>query len=262
MTKLLTGAVVLLAASALPFSASAQSEEDASRRVFMLGAAVHASTNPYETAKNDVELGALPLFFFQQGRVQLDLGGLSWRALDAGAVQLDARISPRIPFVDPDDTEMFDELDRDIGVDAGLRLSAQRGAFSASAEYLIDITDQSGGQSVDLNLAWSALLTDRLELEVSAGVVWSDADLSTWLYGIGADEALGGLVYEFGETPGAPSGGVWTPNLGVQARYQLTERTLLIGGVQAEFYGSDITDSPLMADDGSAGVFVGVMRRF
>ena len=34
------------------------------------------------------------------------------------------------------------------------------------------------------------------------------------------------------------------------------------GGLEADFYSSDITDSPLMADDSSTGLFVGVMRRF
>lgn len=262
MTKLLTGAALVFAAFALPVSAHAQTEDSAPRRVLMLGAGVHAETNPFESAKNDVEFGAVPLFLFQQGRLQLDLDGVTWRAMELGPVQLDARLSPRIPFVDPDDTEDFDWLDRDIGVDAGLKLSAERGAFSASAEYLIDVSDQSGGQSVDLNVAWNTSPLPRLDVEVSAGVVWSDADLSTWQYGIGQDEAQGGLVYEFGETPGAPSGGVWTPELGLQTRYQLTDRTMLIGGVKADFYSSDITDSPLMADDSSVRVFVGVMRRF
>lgn len=262
MTKLPTGAALVLAAFALPASAYAQSDERAPGRVLMLGAGAYAVTNPYESAKDDVALGGLPFFVFQQGRLNIDLSGLSWTALDGGAVQLHARISPRIPLVDPDETELFDHLDRDVGVDAGFRLSLDQGAFSVSAEYLVDISDQSGGQSVDLAVGWRVAASRKLELEASAGVVWSDADLSTWLYGIGRNEAQNGRVYEFGETPGAPSGGAWTPNLGLQARYQLTERTVLIGGVEADFYSSDVTDSPLMADDSSAGLFVGVMRRF
>ena len=262
MTRYLTGAALIAAAFALPVSAFAQYEEPDTGRVLMLGAGAYAVTNPYESAKDDLELGALPLFLFQQGRLTVDLSGVSWRALELGPLQLDARLSPRIPLVDPDDTELYDGLDRDVGVDAGLRVGAQRGAFSASAEYLIDISDQSGGQSVDLNIAWSAAPTERLELEVSAGALWSDEDLSTWLYGLTTEEAVMARAYEFGVSPGAPSGGVWTPHLGVQARYRLTDRTLLIGGLEADFYSSDITDSPLMADDSSTGLFVGVMRRF
>jgi len=262
MTKLLPTVALVCAANLLSSQAQAQAQEPEPGRVLMLGAGAYAVTNPYESAKDDVELGALPLFLFQQGRLTVDLSGVSWRALEAGPFQLDARLSPRIPLVDPDDTELFDGLDRDIGVDAGLRIAAERGAFSASAEYLIDISDQSGGQSVDLTIAWSAAPTERLELEISAGVVWSDEDLSTWLYGLTTEEAVMARAYEFGVTPGAPSGGVWTPHLGIQARYHLTERTLLIGGLEADFYNSDITDSPLMADDGSTGLFVGVMRRF
>lgn len=260
MTKLLPIAGLLCAA--IFFPARAQAQEPDNRRILMLGAGAYAVTNPYESAKDDVQLGALPLFLFQQGRLKVDLGGVSWRALDAGPLQLEARLSPRIPLVDPDDTELFDALDRDIGVDAGFRVSVGRGAFSASADYLIDISDQSGGQSVELNLAWSAAPTDRLELEVSAGVLWSDEDLSTWLYGLTIREAVMTRAYEFGVTPGAPSGGVWTPHLGVQARFQLTDRTTLIGGLEGDFYNSDITDSPLMADDSSTALFVGVMRRF
>ena len=66
MTKLLTGAALVLAAFALPASASAQSDERAPGRVLMLGAGAYAVTNPYESAKDDVALGGLPLFVFQQ----------------------------------------------------------------------------------------------------------------------------------------------------------------------------------------------------
>ena len=74
----------IAAAFALPVSAFAQYEEPDTGRVLMLGAGAYAVTNPYESAKDDLELGALPLFLFQQGRLTVDLSGVSWRALELG----------------------------------------------------------------------------------------------------------------------------------------------------------------------------------
>ena len=60
MTRYLTGAALIAAAFALPVSAFAQYEEPDTGRVLMLGAGAYAVTNPYESAKDDLELGALP----------------------------------------------------------------------------------------------------------------------------------------------------------------------------------------------------------
>lgn len=260
MTIKLTGFALFSALIIIPGTATAQDAEP--ERLIMLGAGVYIGSNPYESAKDDTQAGVLPLFLYQQGRVRLDLSGVTLRAYSSGPFTVEGRLSPRIPLTEPKDTLDFSYLERDVGVDAGVRLSAQRGGLLASVEYLADISDQSQGQSVDLAMSWAFEPTPRLGLELSAGVVWSDADLSTWLYGIRQDEALGGPVYQYGDTLGASSNGVWTPHLGVQARYQLTQRTLLIGGVNADIYSNDVTDSPLISEDASAGVFLGVMRRF
>lgn len=260
MTINLNGFVLFAALIMTPGTATAQ--DAGPERLIMLGAGVYIESNPFESAKDDTQAGVLPMFLYQQGRVRFDLSGVTLRAYSNGPFTVEGRLSPRIPLTEPKDTLDFSFLERDVGLDAGVRLSAQRGGLLVSVEYLADISDQSQGQSVDIAMSWTFEPTPRLELELSAGVVWSDADLSTWLYGIRQDEALGGPAYQYGETFGASSNGVWTPNLGVQARYQLTERTLLFAGLEADFYNSDITDSPLMADDSSTGLFVGVMRRF
>lgn len=231
-------------------------------RLFLLGAGAAVQTTPYATAKNDTEVQVSPVFVFQQGRFSADLSGIGITAFEGQGLSLSARVNPRLPLMDPSDTEAFKDLDRKFGVDLGGQIQFERGPFSARLSYLADISDQSEGQEVSVEMSWRFQPTSKLSLEVNSGVSWQDEALSTWLYGIGTQEAGDGPVYDFGQSPNAPSGGQWVPSIGAQARYQITDRLFLMGGVETEFYGSDITDSPLMDDDTTLGTYVGLMRRF
>ncbi|MBX9615173.1 MAG: MipA/OmpV family protein [Caulobacteraceae bacterium] len=246
----------------MAFGTAAHAQSDEPGHLLLLGAGVYATSNPYESALEEVEGGVLPLFVYQNRYLTADLSGLAVTAFDNGRFKLEGRVSPRLQLVDPKDTRDFAFLERDAGVDVGARLSATAGPATLSVEYLLDALDESGGQEVNADLSVSFSPAERLSIEVAAGLSWKDDALATWLYGLGEDEVGRLRAYEFGRSPSAPSGGAFVPSLGVQMRYQIGERLYLIAAAEVESYNDDITDSPLMAKGWTTAGFVSLVRRF
>ncbi|GEM_PF-1004032 len=264
MIDRLSGAALLAACLlvALAPPARAQSEEAEPERLFLLGAGAYAAANPYESAKEKTGTGVLPLFFYQDRRFTADLSGLAVKVLAGDRLTLEGRIAPRFQLVDPKETRDFAFLERDLGVDVGGRASTGLGPATLSLEYLADVSGETKGQEVNLDLTLEAAPTDRLTLQAAAGLSWKDEKLATWLYGLKTDEVGPGRAYEFGRTRGAPSGGVVVPSLGAQARYRIGERAYVIAAAEIELFDDDITKSPLVAKKSAAAGFVGLVRRF
>lgn len=245
-----------------PLAARAQEAEQPPERLFLLGAGVYATTNPYASAKKKTQSGVLPLFVYQTQRFTADLSGLAVTAWSSDHFKLEGRVAPRFQLVDPKDTRDFSFLKRNAGVDLGGRLSGAAGPATMSVEYLRDVTDQTKGQEINLDLTLSATPLEKLSVDVVAGVSWKDEKLATWLYGLRETEVGKARAFEYGRTAKAASGGVLVPSLGIQARYQVTDRLFVIAAAEVELFDKDITDSPLMAKDHSAAGFVSLVRRF
>lgn len=247
-------------------AARAQDEAPAAprppERLLLLGAGVYATSNPYESAREEADGGFLPLFVYQDRFVRADLSGLAINTYANDRFELVTRIAPRFQFIDPKETRDFSFLDRDMGVDLGVRLGSAIGPARVSLEYLADVSGETEGQELTLDATVEATPIDRLSVEAVASLSWKDEALATWLYGVRQSEAGPGRAYEFGRSPGAPSGGVWVPSFGVQMRYQINDRVFVLAATEVEVFGDDITDSPLMAKDFTVAGFVALVRRF
>jgi len=265
MIDRLSGAALLAVCLLLAVAPSARAQpvgDEEPGRLFLLGAGAYAASNPYESAKDKIGTGVLPLFFYQDRRFTADLNGLAVKACRNERFTLEGRIAPRFQLVDPKETRNFAFLQRDVGVDVGGRASAAFGPATLAVEYLADVSGETKGQELNLDLTLAAAPSDRLSLEAVAGLSWKDEKLATWLYGLRADEVGAARAYEFGRSPGAPSGGVVVPSLGVQARYRIGERAYVIAAAEVELFDDDIVDSPLVARKSAAAGFVGLVRRF
>lgn len=256
----LAGVVLVLCGLAPATGAHAQSDEP--ERLLLVGAGAYVSTNPYASAKKQTQTGVLPLFVYQNSFLTADLSGLSVKAYQTDHFKLEGRVAPRFQLVDPKDTRDFKFLKREAGVDVGGKLSGTAGPATLSLEYLTNASGNSKGQEINLDLTMSAQPTEKLSVEVVAGVSWKDEKLATWLYGLTEKEIGRAKAYQFGRTPGAPTGGVLVPSLGAQARYQINDRLMAMVAAEVEIFDNDITKSPLIAKDHAAAGFVSLVRRF
>lgn len=255
-------AIAACALALTPLAAHAQEAEPPPERLFLLGVGAYATTNPYATARKKTQTGVLPLFVYQTRRLTADLSGLAVTAWGNDHFKLEGRIAPRFQLVDPKDTRDFAFLKRDVGADVGGRLSGAAGPATLSVEYLGDVAGETKGHEVNLDLTLSASPLEKLSIDVVASVSWKDEKLATWLYGLKEAEVGKAGAFEYGRTARAASGGVLVPSLGVQARYQVTDRLFVIAAAEVEIFDKDITDSPLMAKDHAAAGFVSLVRRF
>ncbi|MDG2531688.1 MipA/OmpV family protein [Caulobacter endophyticus] len=260
MIDRLSGAALLAACLLAALSPSARAEEP--ERLFLLGVGAYAAANPYESAREKTGTGLLPLFFYQDRRFTADLSGLAVKAYATDRFTLEGRVAPRFQLVDPKETRDYALLRRDVGIDVGGRAGAAFGPATVSLEYLADVSGETKGHEVNLDLTLAAAPTERLTIEAMAGLSWKDEKLATWLYGLKTGEVGAARAYEFGRTAGAPSGGVVVPSLGVQARYRVGERAYVIAAAEVELFDDDITQSPLVAKKSAAAGFVGLVRRF
>ncbi|WP_019960538.1 MipA/OmpV family protein [Woodsholea maritima] len=260
MTSSFIPFVTMLGFALCSTSALAQAEP-ASERTLLLGAGAYVSTNPYTGADDTVETGLLPFFVYKTDRFNIDLSGLSVTAFEVNGFTLEGRLSPRYLLVDPGEIQAFKTLKRDIGLDAGIKVTRTMGGFEFSAEYLHDVVGETKGGEANLVAAYGFSPMERMTVGVAGTLSWKDSELATWLYGIRREDGLS-YRYEFGDTPNTPSKGVFVPSLGVQMRYQLTERLSVFTAAQVEIYNSDITDSPLMKEDYSASGFISLVRQF
>ncbi len=87
------------------------------------------------------------------------------------------------------------------------------------------------------------------------GVSWMSADLARYHFGtLDREEARG-------VTPYRPGTAV-VPDVGVFATRRMGERWSLQGGLQYRFLPDELSDSPLLNDDGVAVVVLGMSYRF
>lgn len=181
---------------------------------------------------------------------------------------LDALLSVRLDGWDADDLSASElaevGIDRNLLVDRKNELDAGFGASYSSSNWgklsltaKADVTNASGGYEVAL-LYQAAFDRWGGALVPSAGISYWSNDLSNYYYGTLPKEVAAGVTsYQ--------PGSAIVPNLGVTYLRALPNKWLFFGGIQYQWLGDDILDSPLVdpsARHGLPSVFVGFSRSF
>jgi len=247
--------LLLVAAVSAAGQATAEDTPQESSGAFVVGIGGYAARNPFAGAKDELEMGVIPYISYETERFRLDLNGLALTAYSNDQLKAELLVSPRWQLTDISENEGFEDIKRDTGVDLGARLSAQLGSLTGSLTYKSDISDESGGQEVDVNVGYGFSIGPRLILGTQVGVYARDEDLSTYMFGVYPDEARPGrLAYSPGET--------LTPYAGVQLNYAVTSRISAVLAVQVEHYFEEITESPLMKRGDAASSFFALLYAF
>lgn len=248
-------ALLVLAAVSAAGQAAAEDTSDERSSHLVVGIGGYAAQNPFAGAKDDLEAGVIPYFSYETERLTLDLNGLALTAYSNDILRAELLVSPRWQLTDISDNEGFEDIKRDTGVDLGARVSVQRGPLSGSLTYKSDVSNESRGQEIDVNVGYGLSIAPRLMLGTEVGVYARDKDLSTYMFGVYPDEAKAGRpAYSPGET--------LTPYAGVQVNYEVTSRISAVVAVQIELYPDEITKSPLMKRSEAASSFFALLYAF
>ena len=248
-------AFLVLAAVSASGQAIAEDAPDEHSGGLVVGIGGYVAQNPFAGAKDDLEAGAFPYFSYETERLTLDLNGLALTAYSNDTFKAELLVSPRWQLSDISDNEGFEDIERDTGMDLGAKVSAQRGRFSGSLTYKADVSNESHGQEIDVNVGYGLNIAPRLMLGTEVGVYARNEDLSTYMFGVYPDEAKSGrLAYSPGET--------LTPYAGVHTIYAVSSRISAVLAVQIELYPDEITESPLIKHSEAASSFFALLYAF
>ena len=247
-------AMALAAGLAFPCLAAVASTQDAEPR-WTAGLGVVVNSNPYRGADDDVEATAIPYIAYENDWLSVSPEGAAVAFYRGEAFRLEALVAPRWQFAEPGDVSGLEDIERDIAVDGGFRVSAASGPVTVSLAYLADLSGKHEGQEATLSVAAETALTSRFAISAEAGACWRDSDLGTYMYGIYADEVRPGRAAYSADDSVAPF-------MAAMGRYALTERVAIVGAIEVEAIPDTGRDSPIIDADARYGAFLGLMVRF
>lgn len=145
--------------------------------------------------------------------------------------------------------------DRDFSLDIGLAASWRvKGVGQFEASLATDMLDRSGGQ--EAAVSWTGLVrAGGWRLLPGVSVAWQSQDMVDYYYGVRPGEALVGR-------PAYAPGSAIVPELSLLATHPVGESWEFFARAGHAWLPSEITNSPLVDQDGRLSVIVGLGYTF
>jgi len=217
------------------------------------GIGVVITAKPYVGV--DAEAYIIPFINYTQGQFFVRGPSVGYRFIQTDSFALDAIGKWRFDGYDEDDSRDLEGMsDRHMTVDGGAAVSLFGDWGTLKLTALTDMLSEHDGQ--EITLAYSKEFTqDKITITPSIGLSWQSSNLLDYYYGVEANEARAGrAAYDAG------SDLAWYIGLG--GEYKLDEKWTAMAGVVYEKHGSEITDSPIVEDNYSLGIFTGLTYKF
>lgn len=228
-----------------------RSEADESHWTIGLGVSLQQSIY---TNDDDIRISPLPLISYDNGPFHIGARGFAYDVYQNDNLTLTAMLTPRLSPSFPDDDPLFDGIDRNFAVEAGANIHYEMQAFYVAAQGLIDISTAHEGYELNVKAGRKMNLGFGF-LDVSAGGIFQDANLGTYLYGIEPAEA-NGLRQAY-----RPKG-EWRPFVNASLMVPLKNNISLLAATSYKPLSDSIQDSPLIDADAEFQTTFGIMYRF
>lgn len=212
-------------------------------------------SSPYLDSSEQV-LRVIPAITYNGKRLQWFGPNLRYGLLGSGQLRLALTASYRIGvFEEKDSLALVGLGDREDTLLAGLGLQYElAGGVDLAVGYEHDVLDRIGGGEATLELS-KGFQAGGVRLVPQVSAHWSDRRLGSHDYGVPKSAELPGRpAYEVGSTV--------SYEIGVGGFAELTESWRLAASVAAEFLDSEVSRSPIVADDSLIKGFLGVVFVF
>lgn len=262
-------ALMLIAGLAVPTSAQAEnfqlqidpdnttagkhSHSEADENHWTVGLGVGLRQSIYANDE-DIRISPLPLISYDNGAYHIGARGFAYDVYQEDNLTLTAMLTPRLAPSFPDDDPLFDGIDRNFAVEAGASIQYEMRTFYVAAQGLIDISTAHDGYEINVKAGRKMNLGFGF-LDVSAGGIFQDDNLSTYLYGVEAAEA-NGLRQAY-----SPKG-EWRPFVNASLMVPLKNNISLLAATSYKPLSDSIQDSPLIDADAEFQTTFGVMYKF
>ena len=249
MRKHTPSAIALCAAMTTGSTATAEG-------TWILGAAVFGETGVYVGQSDDVSL--VPYIAYETERFEISiLDGLSYHVIARdgpgdSSTELSFVLAPRYA---PDfgDGALFDGLDRDTAIEAGLDGRYETGAFFVDARVVGDVSNTHKGYEAS---AFAGVQYDvgAFTFESGIGAKYRSSDLNQYLFGVSAADATASRA---AFSPGNSTTGFAS----FSAAYALSDSVAVVGDITFEDLGN-ATRSPLVDRSSNTSVALGLIYQF
>ena len=209
---------------------------------FGVGLGVIGRSSPYERSNEQV-VQIIPAITYSGERLQWLGPSLRYGLAGSGRLRLALTANYRIGAYAETDSPVLAGLgDRESTLLAGLGLEAELpGGFDLGLSYEHDILDRIGGGAARAEISKDFQI-GAVRLQPQLALNWLSADLGNHDFGVPASAAAPGRpIYELSST--------WSYELGVGGFFELTESWIIAATVAAELLDSEVSRSPIVADD-------------
>lgn len=243
----------LCAAAILGAAIPAQAQINGVGDGFTIGFGVIADWSPYEGSDSPSKT-PIPYLAYDWENTHLGVDGFSYNFFNTDVLEVSALLEPRWSFGDPDNSPLFEDIERDTALEAGIEVDVNLGGFFVSGKVLHDVSDVHNGFEGSAEAGFELEL-GKLQLSTSLGYAYRDKGLSQHIYGVRGDEARTGL------TAYAPDAS-WYPYVSADAIYPIGDSMGILAFARYEHLNSDATNSPLISKDRDASFGVAFLKRF
>ncbi len=251
-TNAIVFGIVLAVAAGAP-AAETQPEDQARETEWFVGAGAIVVSKPHTGVASKAY--AVPLLGYEGERLYLRgvMGG--YRLFKGERWSLGPVLRPRFEGYDATDSASLAGMDdRDPSLDAGAEWSWRADWGLITVSLVTDVLGTHHGQ--ELELSYTAMFPYAgFDFIPSAAVHWRTSNLVDYYYGVRPEEAdVNRLAYEPDDTI--------SPAVRLMVRRKLSEKWSALGVAQYEWFGSEITDSPIVEDDYVVSFMLGLTYNF
>lgn len=207
----------------------------------------------------DTTVLPIPMVYYKQGRFSLFGTQANWGFYQDNGTTVAAVVKLRSEgYEDGDSSTVEGMSDRRMTFEAGLMVSQDFAWGKLTAECTSDVLNEHKGHEIRLTASRrfaDAIGVEKLAITPAVGGNWRSKQLNDYYYGVERNEATGWRpAYSVGSTVGLLTA--------VGVSYPLSDKWELFSSVSVEWFGSEITDSPIVDQHYRLGVLFGTMYSF
>jgi outer membrane scaffolding protein for murein synthesis (MipA/OmpV family) len=217
-----------------------------------LGGGIRGGQSPYFATDNedDRQLDLIPLYLYA-GKYLFSRGTSGGvHVLRNDAFELNLYTRYRFQQLDPDRHVFYEGLEeRRQTLDAGIEVGLKQNWGEIKLDWVADTLDRHNGQEVRFSYRYR-FEAGPYSISPFVSWTWQNANLTDYYFGVSEAEArVDRPAYSPGESE-------WF-GFGLNTAWQVSDRIVFFGNVAFGGSGSELTNSPLVEEDGFSSLFVG-----